>query len=1114
MVNPIYIFIIALSVAFLLSVFDKIGRHIAIMVFLLALVALIYISGTWYLTLAGGEQTVSIFTAGFKPPVSINLQLGLEEAFFILLTNIVGFFGGIYLLNRFQKGVVLGMILFLMMIMGINGIIMTRDLFNLFVFMEITSIATYSIIDMEQNSKTLSAGFKYVIAGGLATCFFLIGTIFLYHLAGTLNIDDMIRSQHLITGKTGFIALFFLIFAVLIELKPFPANGWALDVYQAVPSGIVAIIAVASSGGMLFALYKLLSLVPNYLPWIATIGIVTFLFANLIGLKQTDTKRLLGYSSIAQMGLVITALALVLQFPNPTRYLPLVVGGLFINHFIAKAGLFWLAGIIRKTYIKDWGAGIDEWEFIYKDAVIAFLRKVPYLKKQTFLRKHKPINISYLVSRPVFLAVFGGFLFALIGFPPFPGFWAKWELVLQLVQHNMSFWMWLILLGSLLEAVYLLRWFGYTVHNVRVKKFPVVSETSGASSPVTQLTLSKVLPVIVFALLQIHIGWEISAAMSGIFSHYLLPVYAAAILFVLEWRLSARKKSILTLAIIGIATCVILPGLSGIYFVFGLMFLAGSFILLVATFPRQKEARALPFRTGFYPLLLLLILSLGNLLRAENALQFFFSWELMTISSYLLILRGKKAIQTALNYILFSTAGAFFLLAGFAVAAKGSGSLLLSSFTSMGAVSSTAYILLAIGFLIKLGALGVHIWLPGAYSEAEDDFSALLSSVLSKVGIFGLFLVAMWMSSQHISGEGVAHFIGSVAHGLSSEILAYEMGWIGVLTALFGSLMAVFQEDIKAMLAYSSMGQVGYIVLALAMMSHLGWTTALYLSITHLLFKAMLFLAIAGVILRTKTRKMYEMGGLIKQMPFSFISVLIAIIALSGVPPLSGFGGKWLLYTALLEKGWYLQLGAAFFASGVAFLYLFRLIHTIFLGQPKPKLRHVTESPILMLVPQYIFILVIMAISMFPNIIIKPLSLAVAPFHPSTIEWAGFTVKSSLGYWNGLAVMNTTMIIFAIPLIWLLLVMRKPQAVKPFNIVYAAERPDRPETTHYAHNFFAHYRKALGFAVEPLATRFWNGVAEWSHSLAAAFRTIYTGNGQTYALHIVLFLLVLYVLMQ
>jgi formate hydrogenlyase subunit 3/multisubunit Na+/H+ antiporter MnhD subunit len=144
--------------------------------------------------------------------------------------------------------------------------------------------------------------------------------------------------------------------------------------------------------------------------------------------------------------------------------------------------------------------------------------------------------------------------------------------------------------------------------------------------------------------------------------------------------------------------------------------------------------------------------------------------------------------------------------------------------------------------------------------------------------------------------------------------------------------MAVFQEDIKKLLAYSSMSQVGYIVMTVGLMSHLGWVTAIYLSFNHLFFKALLFLAIAGVISRVKTRNMYEMGGLIKKMPLSFISVLVAIIALSGVPPLSGFGSKWMMYTALIEKGWFYIAGLAFFASTVAFLYCFRLIHTIFLG--------------------------------------------------------------------------------------------------------------------------------------------------------------------------------------
>jgi len=264
------------------------------------------------------------------------------------------------------------------------------------------------------------------------------------------------------------------------------------------------------------------------------------------------------------------------------------------------------------------------------------------------------------------------------------------------------------------------------------------------------------------------------------------------------------------------------------------------------------------------------------------------------------------------------------------------------------------------------------------------------------------------------------------------------------------------------------------------------------------------------VVSRTGTRTMYEMGGLIKRMPFSFISVLIAIIALSGVPPLSGFGSKWLLYTAGIERGWYLQTAVAFFASTIAFLYCYRLIHAIFLGQPKPKFKEIKEASLWYLIPQYMLIMAIMAISMFPNLIIKPLIAAVSNYFPTTIEWNGYTVISSLGYWNGNAVMYVTMGVFVIPLIILILTQRKPQAVKQFNIVFAAERPDRPETTHVAYNFFAPYQKALGFLARPLATRFWSAVSEWTQSLAALFRQIYTGNGQTYALHIILYVVVLY----
>ena len=147
---------------------------------------------------------------------------------------------------------------------------------------------------------------------------------------------------------------------------------------------------------------------------------------------------------------------------------------------------------------------------------------------------------------------------------------------------------------------------------------------------------------------------------------------------------------------------------------------------------------------------------------------------------------------------------------------------------------------------------------------------------------------------------------------------------------------------------------------------------------------------------------------------------------------------------------------------------------------------------------------------MYPNYLLNPIINAVSSFFETTVVWDGYTVISSLGYWNGNAVMMVTMGVFLLPLIWLLFRVRAIKKVKQFNIVFAAERPDKPETTHFSYNFFAHYQKAIGFLITPVVTKFWNGVVEWTHSLAAAIRNIYTGNGETYALHILIYIVVIY----
>lgn len=243
----------------------------------------------------------------------------------------------------------------------------------------------------------------------------------------------------------------------------------------------------------------------------------------------------------------------------------------------------------------------------------------------------------------------------------------------------------------------------------------------------------------------------------------------------------------------------------------------------------------------------------------------------------------------ALSYILFSVGGAYLILAGFALAHIDQNTFSLDILANVQYYGPVIFTLLAVGFMTKTASIGLHIWLPGAHAEAESDVSPMVSAILLKAGVFGLIILMLNMGFQSFGNVDIY----------------YILAWIGAITAVMGNMMAAFQEDAKRLLAYSSIGFLGYTVFGLALMSHLGWLAAISLSVIHFMFKTLLFLAIGGVVWRVKTKEMYKMGGLIKKMPFTFISVLMGIIVISGVPPLTGFGGKWILYNAVLDKGWF-----------------------------------------------------------------------------------------------------------------------------------------------------------------------------------------------------------------
>jgi formate hydrogenlyase subunit 3/multisubunit Na+/H+ antiporter MnhD subunit len=1050
LLQPLGIYVIALGTGFLIPLFYRAHRSSAILVFFAALAIMVLIAGLNLLAIANGAPAIDIETAGIKPPFSINLRFGLLEGGVVLAVNTVALLGAWHYLPKLKQQAA-ALLLYLILVMGINGMVMTRDLFNLFIFIEITSIATYALIGMERGGNMLAAGFKYIMATSIASAFFLLGTIFLYYQTGTLNIDDIIAHKDLIRGPIGVIASLFLLTSLLIELKPYPANGWGLDVYETAPSGIAALISVGVSAGVFFALYKVMPLMDTYLTSIALVGGITFLASNLIALKQDNTKRLLGYSSIGQMGLLTLALALLRQL-DAGAHLPLIIGGLFVNHLFAKVGLFWLAGLVDRKHISEW---------------------------------------SGIAKQPRLLLLLGVFITALVGLPPFPGFWAKWELVMLLAANESYNWITLILIASLLEAAYLFRWFSFarqTESSTEPTADMIADMTAETEASASFLQRA---PLIIAALCLFASGYGMAMVMHVASPAVFMPLVAGLVMWLID-GVDGRLKNIPMLTAVSLGGYLLTKDLDGINHLFSYLLIGGGVLVSIAAMYRSDARR------GFYPLLTVLLLSLATLLRAQSSLEFFFSWELMTLSSYLLVTLGRNGVKPALTYLLFSLASAYFILAGFAVAYSATGSLLLAELGQSGDAMAMIFSLLAIGFLIKMGGFGMHIWLPDTYAEADDDFSAILSSVVSKAGIFGLIIIA-------------AHL------GVRSDIglnPAYLLGWIGILTATFGALMAVFQEDIKRLVAYSSMGQLGYIVTGVALMSHLGWVSAMYITVNHFLFKGILFLSIAGIVLRTNERLMYKMGGLIKNMPFTFTFVMIAIIAMSGVPPLSGYGGKWMLFNALMEKQWYWIAALAFFSSAVAFLYMFRLLQTVFLGQRKLEHAEIREAPLILLAPQVVLIVFIMIISAYPKLLIDPLSAAIDPWITNTLVWQGTAMQAHFGYWNAPMIMAIVAGVFMIPLILLSLftLTMKVQKVEQFNIVYAAERPRRPEETHFAYKFFAHYDRAIGFTVRPRATAFWNAVVEWSHSLGASLRIFYNGNGQTYALFVIIYFVGMFLL--
>ncbi len=355
----------------------------------------------------------------------------------------------------------------------------------------------------------------------------------------------------------------------------------------------------------------------------------------------------------------------------------------------------------------------------------------------------------------------------------------------------------------------------------------------------------------------------------------------------------------------------------------------------------------------------ILLASLALVFVAADAYSFLIAWEVMALSSYFLVVTDHHTpvVRSAgFLYLLIAHVGALAILAAFAILAAHApaGAPLALTFSALRAtdpdpaVAGLVFILALIGFGAKAGLVPLHVWLPEAHPVAPSPISALLSSVLLKVGIYGLLRVAFTLLPAPAPWWGLI----TLAAGLG--------------TALSGALLSAVQSDMKRLLAYSSIENIGLIVagigLALLFSAYglkafaaLSLIAALYHCLNHAFFKGLLFLGTGSVLHATGERNLGRLGGLIHRMPQTAFLMLIGTLAIAGVPPLNGFVSEWLTLQAFLKAtalprpylAMGIPLGAALTAlvAGLAGYVIVKFYGIVFLGRPREaKLAQAVES--------------------------------------------------------------------------------------------------------------------------------------------------------------------------
>ena len=378
---------------------------------------------------------------------------------------------------------------------------------------------------------------------------------------------------------------------------------------------------------------------------------------------------------------------------------------------------------------------------------------------------------------------------------------------------------------------------------------------------------------------------------------------------------------------------------------FILMFAAGFGVLI--TLYSLKSMAGAKRLNEYYGAILITIGGSAGILLSNHLLFLLIFWEIVTVSLYLLITTGGKNSNFAAtkSFAMIGASDAAFLL-GIAILWLQAGTFVISdiSLATTSALSIIAFLLLLTAAVTKAGAMPLHTWLPDSGEYAPASVMAILPAAIDK--LLGIYLLVIVVRELFI---------------LKSAALSILLALIGAATIIIAVMVAMVQHNLKRLLSYHAISQVGYMVLGIATMTPVGIAGGVFHMLNHSIYKCCLFLCGGAVEQAAGTAELDKLGGLGKKMPWTFTACLIAALSISGIPPLNGFVSKWMVYQGVIQMGtvvrgpgsglWPIWLVAAMFGSALTLASFVKVLHSLFLSRRPAELENVKEVSPTMIAP-------------------------------------------------------------------------------------------------------------------------------------------------------------------